>query len=74
MHSEYWRERFKALHSSEYEKSSLKKDVRKIKEDAEKSKKYDYKRHVNLCHINENTSSIEVMRSWMQKARRFREN
>ena len=29
---------------------------------------------MKLCHVNENIASIEVMRSWINKARQFRAN
>ena len=74
LHIKCWRERRKALHSPEHEKKSLKKEIKKIKDNAVKGEIVNYKRHVNFHHINENTVSVEGMRSWIKKARQFRKN
>ena len=33
-----------------------------------------YERHVNVYPINENETSIDTMRSWVNKAQKFRSN
>ena len=67
LNSEFWREQCKALHSSEHDKISFDKVFNKIKDDVAKGENFNYERHVNLCHVNENIASIEVMCSWIKK-------
>ena len=66
-YSACWRERCKVLYSPEHEKIILNKDIKQIKENAAKGENFNYKRHVELCHVNENITSIEVMRLWIKK-------
>ena len=73
-YSEYWRERCKALHTPEYEKSSLNNKIKQIKIDAAKGDKVNFEICVDLHPINENETSIHTMRSWVKKARQFRAN
>ena len=72
--SECWRLRCNVLYSPEHTKQSLNKEIKEIKEKVAKGVKVNYERHVNLCQINENTATIGGMRSWIKKARQFREN
>ena len=73
-YSKCWRERCEALHTPEHENTSLNNDTTQKKEDAAKGRKVNYEIHVNVHPINEKIASIDAMRSWMNKARLFREN
>ena len=51
-YSACWRERYNVFHSPEYEKISLNKEIKQIKDDVAKREKANYDRCFNFGHVN----------------------
>ena len=53
------------MHTPKHEKINLNNEIKQIKIDAAKGDKVNYERHVNVCPINKNETSIHTIRSWV---------
>ena len=73
-YSECWKERCKALHTPEYEISSLREEIKQIKMQEAKEDKVNFETYVNLYPMNENETSVCKMKSWVKIATMFRAN